>query len=179
MKISKIKIGILFFILSIMLVETISLAISNVQEDNKGIKSVKASILKDEKIELNEEEQETLELINEYRKQNGLESLKIYSNLQETAEIKAKDLIENGYFSHTSPDLGTPFELMNKTGVYYKIAGENLAGNISPKKAVEAWINSPTHKENILEEKFAYTGISVIESPVYGRVFVQMFIGLE
>ena len=54
-----------------------------------------------------------------------------------------------------------------------------MAGNISPEKAVEAWINSPTHKENILEERFAYTGISVVESPVYGRVFVQMFIGVE
>ena len=68
---------------------------------------------------------------------------------------------------------------MDKTGVFYKVAGENLAGNISPEKAVEAWINSPTHKENILEERFAYTGISVVESPVYGRVFVQMFIGVE
>ena len=78
MKISKIKIGILFFILFIMLVETISLAISNVQEDNKEIKSIKESILEDETIELNKEEQETLELINKYRKQNGLECLKIY-----------------------------------------------------------------------------------------------------
>ena len=179
MKISKIKIGILFFILFIMLVETISLAISNVQEDNKEIKSIKESILEDETIELNKEEQETLELINKYRKQNGLEYLKIYPKLQETAEIKAKDIVEKEYFSHTSPDLGTPFELMDKTGVFYKVAGENLAGNISPEKAVEAWINSPTHKENILEERFAYTGISVVESPVYGRVFVQMFIGIE
>ena len=98
MKISKIKIGILFFILFIMLVETISLAISNVQEDNKEIKSIKESILEDETIELNKEEQETLELINKYRKQNGLEYLKIYPKLQETAEIKAKDIVKKEYF---------------------------------------------------------------------------------
>lgn len=182
MKISKLKIGILFFILSILLIETISLAISNNQEEkinktNTETES-KAYIIDDEKTNLSKEEEKTLKLINDYRKKNGLEELKIYSKLQKAAEIKAKDIVENQYFSHNSPILGTPFELMNKTGVYYNVAGENLAGNISPEKAVEAWINSTEHRENILEEKYTYTGIAVIESPVYGKVFVQIFMGL-
>ena len=83
-----------------------------------------------------------------------------------------------GYFSHNSPILGTPFELMDKTGIYYNFAGENLAGNISPEKAVEAWINSPAHRENILDKEYTYTGIAVMDSSVYGKVFVQMFIGI-
>ena len=150
MKISKLKIGILFFILSILLIETISLAISNNQEEiiNKTSTETesKAYIVDEKEPKLSEEEEETLKLINEYRKQNGL--------------------------------LGTPFELMDKTGIYYNVAGENLAGNISPEKAVEAWINSPAHRENILDKEYTYTGIAVMDSPVYGKVFVQMFIGI-
>ena len=182
MKISKFKIGILFFILPILLIGTISLAINNTQEtmqEENIQKENKAHIIEDNKEDLSSDEQEVLNLINDYRKQNGLENLEIYSKLQEIAEIKAKDIVENEYFSHNSPDLGTPFELMDKTGVCYQIAGENLAGNISPKKAVEAWINSKDHRDNILDERFSYTGISVVDSPIYGKVFVQMFIGLD
>ena len=118
---------------------------------------------------------QVLNLINEYRNENGLEDLTIDAKLQETAKIKAEDLVKNNYFSHTSPTLGTPFELMKSQGIRYKIAGENLAGNISSQKAVEAWINSKDHRENILEKKFHKTGIFVIESPVYGKIYVQLF----
>lgn len=129
----------------------------------------------DKIVTISDEEQEVLNLINEYRKENGLEDLTIDEKLQEAAKIKAEDLVENNYFSHTSPTLGTPFELMKSQGIRYKIAGENLAGNISSQKAVEAWINSKDHRENILEKKFHKTGIFVIESPVYGKIYVQLF----
>ena len=69
--------------------------------------------------------------------------------------------------------------MLNNNNVYYSVAGENLAGNISSKKAVQAWINSPAHKDNILEEDFEYTGICVVDSEVYGKVFVQLFIGIN
>lgn len=95
----------------------------------------------------------------------------------ELSEEETLDLI-NEYFSHISESLGTPFEMLKSNGITYKIAGENLAGNITLEKAVKAWINSTTHKENILEGRFEYTGVCVIESPVYGKVFVQLFIGL-
>ena len=69
--------------------------------------------------------------------------------------------------------------MLKANQVDYDIAGENLAGNMTSKKAVESWINSKTHRENILEERFNYTGVCVIESPVYGKIFVQLFIGIE
>lgn len=128
---------------------------------------------------LTEEEQETLDLINEYRKKNGLKPLKTFAKLEDMATLKANDIVENEYFSHTSEKLGTPFEMLKNNGISYEVAGENLAGNISPKKAVEAWINSPAHKANILDEEYEYTGIAVIESPIYGKVFTQIFLGLE
>ncbi len=180
MKISKVKIGILFFIVFIFLIETISFSIYKLQETEKDdIKASKDSIIEDNQSELNEEEQEVLNLINKYRNENGLEDLKIYSKLQETAKIKAKDLEKNNYFSHISPNFGVLTNLLDKNGVYYKVAGENLAGNINSKKAVEAWINSESHKNNILDEQFTYTGISVVDSSIYGKIFVQMFIGLD
>lgn len=127
---------------------------------------------------LTEDELNTLELINEYRKENGLNDLKPLSSLQNVARIKAEDLVNNEYFSHISERLGNPFEMLRNNNVDYKIAGENLAGNINCERAVEAWINSPSHRDNILDDRFEYTGICAIDSPVYGRVYVQIFIGI-
>ncbi|MCI8396589.1 MAG: hypothetical protein HFJ52_02695 [Clostridia bacterium] len=129
--------------------------------------------------ELNEEEEETLRLINKYRKENGLSELKTFAKLQEVAKLKAKDLVENEYFSHTSETLGTPFKMLQVNEIDYKIAGENLAGNTTPERAVESWKNSPSHNKNILDKKYDYTGICVIESPMYGKVFVELFIGID
>lgn len=124
------------------------------------------------------EEQNILNQINNYRQTNGLNPLKFDRKLQELASLKANDLENNNYFSHTSQNLGTPFEMLKNNTVKYKIAGENLAGNINEEKAVDAWINSPSHRDNILEKDFEYTGISVIQSKTYGKIFVQLFIGL-
>lgn len=129
-------------------------------------------------VELTAEEQEVLNLINEQRTKNGLSELKAYSKLQSIAKIKAEDIVNNNYFSHTSPTYGTPFELLKQKGVIYKTAGENLAGNETGIKAVDAWMNSPTHKENILDADYEYTGISVVDSPIYGKVYVQLFMGV-
>lgn len=126
---------------------------------------------------VNSEEIEVLNLINEQRRLNGLHELRMIQDLQYVAEIKAKDIVLNNYFAHESPVLGSPFELLQANGVDYKYAGENLAGNINPKAAVEAWMNSPLHKDNILDSDYEYTGIAAVDSPVYGRVYVQFFLG--
>lgn len=177
-KIRRKLLTILFFVIFI-LMESISLAAfqnARVEELDKE-ERIQEMII--QTVELSQKEQETLDLVNKYRKQNGLEVLKPLARLQQTAKLKAKDLVENEYFSHYSKQLGTPFEMLKANQVDYNIAGENLAGNMVPEKAVESWINSKTHRENILEEKFNYTGVSVIESPIYGKVFVQLFIGIE
>lgn len=129
-------------------------------------------------VALSEEEEEVLNLINEQRKQYGLPKLKAYGELQRVAKLKAQDLVNNKYFSHTSPTLGTPFEMLQEEGVIYKYAGENLAGNETGVKAVNAWMNSPAHKDNILDSDYEYTGIAVVDSEVYGKVYVQLFMGV-
>lgn len=172
MKVSKKQIVTLFIFVIFILIETVSLAVYQSQVSSKEkmreVVSVEGA--------LNEEEEETLKLINEYRKQNGLNELKPISKLQEIAKLKADDIVENEYFSHISQNLGTPFEMLQDNGIDYTKAGENLAGNTKPEGAVKAWINSPSHNENLLKSEYEYTGLSVIDSPVYGKVFVQLFI---
>lgn len=126
---------------------------------------------------LTADELEVFNLINEQRIKNGLSALKIDSEVQNVARIKAQDMVNNNYFSHTSPIYGSPFEMLNSFKVSYKTAGENIAGNSSNSAAVTAWMNSSGHKANILNSSFNYTGIGVIKGSKYGKIYVQMFIG--
>lgn len=182
MKISRRKVDILFIFVIFVLVNIILLmmyqSISLGTTRRNDLDEVKRLVEMDD-AELNTDEQQVLDLVNEYREENGLERLKAFSKLQDVAKLKAMDLVQNEYFSHNSERLGTPFEMLENNGVVYAIAGENLAGNISPESAVESWINSPLHRDNILEKKFEYTGICVIDSDIYGKVFVQLFIGVD
>lgn len=123
------------------------------------------------------DEQEVFNLINAQRTKQGLVALKIDNEVQKVARIKAQDMVDNNYFSHTSPTYGSPFDMLKSFKVSYKTAGENIAGNSSNSAAVTAWMNSEGHKANILNGKFTYTGIGVVKSNKYGKMYVQMFIG--
>lgn len=118
-----------------------------------------------------------LTLINNARNENGLPSLQIDNLLNSTAQTKANDMVENNYFSHTSPTYGSPFEMMQNAGITYKVAGENIAGNNSVENAVKSWLASQEHKANILSNAYNYIGIGVEPSDTYGYVIVAMFIG--
>lgn len=126
---------------------------------------------------LTADEQEVFDLINAKRVEAGLSVLKIDSEVQNVARVKAQDMVDNNYFSHTSPTYGSPFDMMKSYGITYKAAGENIAGNSSNTGAVNAWMNSEGHKANILSNNYNYTGIGVVSSPKYGKIYVQMFIG--
>lgn len=128
-------------------------------------------------ISLTADEQEVFDLINQQREQKGLSKLEINNELQNVARTKAKDMVDNNYFSHTSPTYGSPFDMMKKYGIVYKTAGENIAGHSSNIGAVTAWMGSEGHRENILNNAYNYTGIAVVNSTKYGKIYVQMFIG--
>ncbi len=127
--------------------------------------------------DLSNDEKEVFNLINTQRINNGLPTLKISNEVQKVARVKAQDMVDKNYFSHTSPTYGSPFDMLKSFKVSYNSAGENIAGNSSNSGAVNAWMNSPGHKANILNSSFNYTGIGVVSSPRYGKIFVQMFIG--
>lgn len=126
---------------------------------------------------LSVEEEEFINKINELRVKNNLPELKIDDNVQNVARLKAQDLAENNYFSHTSAKYGTPFEMLSTSGVNYKTASENIAGNSTIEGAINSWMNSDSHKNNILSTDFNYTGIAVVHSNTYGKILVQLFIG--
>lgn len=130
-----------------------------------------------ETLNMNSDEKEVFDLINKQRTNNGLAALKNDSEVQRVARIKAQDMVDNNYFSHTSPTYGSPFDMLKSFKISYKTAGENIAGNSSNSSAVTAWMNSSGHKANILNSNFNYTGIGVVSSPKYGKMYVQLFIG--
>lgn len=126
---------------------------------------------------LSNEESVMLSMINKERAASGLTPLKSDSALTRLARLKAKDMIDGGYFNHQSPTYGSPFDMMNSAGVSYKTAGENLAGASSVGNAHKNLMNSPGHRANILNGAFNRVGIGVVSGGPYGKMFVQMFIG--
>ncbi len=119
-------------------------------------------------------EAEVLRLVNIERKAAGLRPLQMSKDLSKVALLKSEDMAVFNYFAHTSPNYGTPFEMMESIGITYKAAGENLAvGYTSPEAVVKGWMNSPGHRANILNSLFNKIGIGVYEgSRTY---WTQMF----
>jgi len=126
----------------------------------------------------NQDEEYVLKLINDYRTKNGVSKLAMGSKLLKMARLKAEDMVNKEYFSHTSPTYGSPFDMMKNYGLSYKAAGENIAGNPSLDAAVNSWINSSTHRENLLSTSYNYIGIGISKSPIYGYIVVAMFAGV-
>lgn len=100
--------------------------------------------------------------------------------LTKAAELKAQDMATRGYFAHTSPDGKTPWYWLGQVGYNYSMAGENLAVNFFESDDVaQAWMNSPTHRANIVKDKYTEIGIGVASGVYEGRktVFVAQFFG--
>ncbi|PYG87976.1 putative YkwD family protein [Ruminiclostridium sufflavum DSM 19573] len=124
--------------------------------------------------DISQEEQALLDFVNKERKGKGLKALEFDAELVKIARLKANDMKDNNYFSHTSKLYGSPFDMMKKYGIKFSAAGENIAGNQNFEKAVKAWLKD--NENNLFNEKFTHTGIGVVDSPAYGKIFVQMFI---
>lgn len=122
-------------------------------------------------------EQQMLQHINQARQEHGLKSLEVDPQLTKIARLKAKDMINQGYFSHQSPTYGSPFEMLNQFDVSYRTAGENLAGNASVDQAHSSLMNSDGHRANILNPDYSKIGIGIVEGGPYGTLFVQLFKG--
>jgi len=127
--------------------------------------------------DISKDEQALLDLVNKSRKDAGVAALALDKNLLNTARLKAKDMADNNYFSHSSPTFGSPFDMMKQYGIAFKTAGENIAGNQTVEGAFKAWMASEGHKKNILNDGFSFIGIGVASSNTYGKILVQQFIG--
>jgi len=120
-------------------------------------------------------ETSVLTIVNQERSKAGLKPLQMDWELQRVARIKACDMATTGYFSHQSPDYGSPFDMMKNYGISYRTAGENIAkGQRTPQEVMNAWMNSTGHRANILKGDFTHIGVGYCEQ---GNHWVQMFIG--
>jgi len=126
---------------------------------------------------LTADEQRMVQLVNQERQKAGLQPLQVDMRLVNVARIKAQDMIANGYFSHTSPTYGSPFDMMRSFGITdWRAAAENIAQNPSVDGAHQSFMNSPGHRNNILNPAFNKVGIGIVNGGPYGKTFVQLFI---
>jgi len=117
---------------------------------------------------------------NTNRNNQNLTTLKINPVLNEAAQLKANDMANKGYFAHTSPEGITPWHWFNKAGYSFYYAGENLAVNfVDSKDVVNAWMNSPSHRANIVNYNFTEIGIGIAKGQYKGNeaIFVVQLFG--
>lgn len=91
------------------------------------------------------------------------------------ARIKAQDMIDQNYFSHYSLVYGWVNDMLNTAGIYWLKCRENIAGFNNNYAAVNGWMNSQGHRENILNSNYTHTGIGVVNGSIYGKVYAQIF----
>lgn len=115
---------------------------------------------------------EVVTLTNKERTSRGLKALTTNEQLQVMAEAKAKDILAQQYFEHTSPDGRTMVNLAKDAGYAYTLIGENLAlGNFANSATlVRGWMNSPGHRANILQTKFTEIGVATVTGTYKGRI---------
>ena len=108
-------------------------------------------------------------LTNQQRQASGLPLLRFNSTLSESATKKAQDMFANNYWAHNSPAGKSPWEFFKEAGYDYSTAGENLAKDFADTESLmKAWMKSPTHKANIVNEKYKEIGIGVVNGTLEG-----------
>ena len=122
---------------------------------------------------------EVIRLTNVERASKGLPALKSDPLLTAAAARKAGDMIARDYWAHVSPVGTQPWFFISEAGYSYRYAGENLARDFSdPASVVKAWMNSPSHRDNLLSNRYQDIGIAVIDGRLTGHdttLVVQMF----
>lgn len=117
-------------------------------------------------------EEQVVQLVNQERAKAGLKPLTHRADVKNVAQKKAEDMINSNYFSHTSPNYGSPFDMLKTFGISYSSAGENIAkGQKTPQEVMNAWMNSSGHRANILKPEYDSIGVGF-----YQGAWVQMFI---
>lgn len=128
--------------------------------------------------------QEILSLTNKVRQEYGLTVVQENSLLDQAALAKAQDMLTNQYFNHYSPAGISPWHWIDQSGYNYYYAGENLAMNfLDTEEVIQGWLNSPTHKENLLNGNYEDIGIAVLSGDFnrdgIDRILVVQMFGSE
>lgn len=108
------------------------------------------------------QEEKLVSMANELRASKGLSPLKENIKLGSSALLKSTDMAEGQYFSHTGPNGESLSYYLKKVSYPYAVAGENLAmGYTDSEELFKAWVNSPKHYENLIDDDFEETGIAL------------------
>lgn len=114
--------------------------------------------------------QDLLTLTNQERQKNGLTPLVMNDQLTNAAKMKAQDMFAENYWAHNSPTGKMPWDYIKATGYDYEFAGENLArGFTTAPDVVTAWMNSPSHRENMLSTHYHDVGFALQEGSLTGE----------
>lgn len=149
--------NLVFFILLLLIFQLVISSVRIIQPSVLGY----ASQIKPERV---------VELVNQERSSRGLPALKFNNFLNESALRKAGDMFAFNYWAHNSPSGREPWAFFKESGYKYLYAGENLARDFpSAEEAVNAWMASPSHRDNILNPKFKEIGLAVVDGTLEGK----------
>lgn len=122
---------------------------------------------------------EVIHLTNQKRGESGLAPLAYNAALAQAAQAKGEDMLARDYWAHVSPEGTEPWIFFINAGYNYRYAGENLARDFTnPASTIDAWMASPTHKDNMLSVKYSEIGVAVVEGNLNGvdtTIVVQLF----
>lgn len=120
-----------------------------------------------------------LSLVNQDRSKHNLKPLQTNSRLMRAAYAKGEHMLRNSYFAHVSPEGVEPWDFIRDQNFSFAYAGENLArGYTSSYELINDFLQSSSHRENLLSPLFTETGIAVIEGELDGGpviLTVQIF----
>lgn len=123
--------------------------------------------------------QQIIDITNVKRREQGLGILKLDAQLSSAAAAKAGDMFARDYWAHVSPIGTQPWFFISQAGYGYRYAGENLARDFNDSAAVvQAWVDSPSHRENLFNPKYQDVGVAVVNGTISGHettLVVQIF----
>lgn len=121
-------------------------------------------------INSNIDQKTVIDLTNKQREKQGLSDLTENEALDKAAAAKAQNMFAENYWAHYAPSGKTPWDFILASGYHFTYAGENLAKNFyKSDDVVTAWMNSPAHKENLLNPNYKDIGIAVVDGMLNGQ----------
>ncbi len=110
-----------------------------------------------------------ISLTNQERTSRGLTPLVENNQLDQSATMKNQHMFANDYWAHYAPDGTSPWYFFKQVGYKYSWAGENLARDFSTSEGVvNGWMNSPSHRDNMLNPNFIDIGIGIGDGTLLG-----------
>ena len=125
-------------------------------------------------------EKELFTAMNRQRRLHGAKDLRWNDALAREARLQSFSMWEHGFFSHEDPVRGNPTTRLRRAGIVWRGCAENLfreQGYRDPvKAAMEGWMASPGHRQNLLDAKFTQSGMGVMIGPFDEFFMTQIFV---